>query len=138
MISRIAPVLVLLAACGAGGVCAGCGGDDGDDVPPARVSFTATWESSTAPPPAHCSGDPSVSLVVSGFDTTSPALGTYPCQQAVDDGDHWTVTCPRDQALNRGGVDVHLDKGLEAGDVVLTAADGSCSDTFRMTSITVE
>ena len=58
--------------------------------------------------------------------------------QAVDDGDHWTVTCPRDQALNRGGVDVHLDKGLEAGDVVLTAADGSCSDTFRMTSITVE
>jgi hypothetical protein len=137
MISRFLPALVFLAACGAGGVCAGCGGAGDDDVDAMPDHFRVTTVSADL----SCDGSPSaVQVEIVGAKTDEPRFPGAPagwdvCEPAADAGAAWSIRCYKNSAPTTAYFEVTLAKTLDGGSVTRSFLD--CTTTAPAATVEI-
>lgn len=143
-------LLVFLASCGAGGVCAGCAADDGGDGADLPDSFVVTivmdhvgcMSGGAQPAPARQRIDGARGLTP-GYVSSSLAIagrGTLACAAAVEDADAWILDCTltaTTSGLYDGASTVRLDKSLTGGSVTMDLATDLCDGAYSIADVEI-
>lgn len=133
-------LLVFLASCGAGGVCAGCAADDGGDGADLPDSFVVTIVMDHA---GCVDGSPNRQQIDGARGATpghdgSETIGVLACAAAVENVDAWVLDCTltgTPVGLFNGSYKVNLDKGLAAGVVVLDLDTAACDGSYPIATV---
>jgi hypothetical protein len=133
----ISTLLFAAVACSGGGVCAGCGGGDGDELPDSfRFTVDAASQSAepcftlgTAVPQITISDARGAEPIMAGLLFDAPA----DCVAAVEHDDAWSIACSN----ARGSAEIRVAKSFDAGEIELNHPSAICARAFPMVTVEV-